>query len=87
MRKTVQIRFHSLKHVGIKENVKSSEQPQINVLPTSLSFINQERSQIFFLELRLKNKALRKGGKYNIRYFPLIFLWPLLILLRDSLQN
>lgn len=41
------------------------------------SFISQERRCIY-LELRLKDKVLERGEKYNVKQFSLIFLHLLL---------
>lgn len=66
MRKAVQIQFHCLKYVRKKKNVKSSDQPQINVLAMSLYFINQEWSQIFFrTEAQRQSSGKRRKRKYS----------------------
>lgn len=54
--------------------MNSSKQAQINALAASP--INQERSQIF-LKLRLKNKALERGGSvvHTDVSMPILFLF------------
>lgn len=86
MRKTVQIQFCCLKNARKKKNVNSSVQPQINVFPMSLYFINQDLSQIF---LRTEAQSQTSEKRRKIDYSSVSIDLSMLVIdfFRDSLQN
>lgn len=82
----MQIQFCCLKNARKKKNVNSSVQPQINVFPMSLYFINQDLSQIF---LRTEAQSQTSEKRRKIDYSSVSIDLSMLVIdfFRDSLQN